>query len=78
MKYLLVLTVVMVAVWIWRNNRLSDGQPPPPRRTALRKPMPMVACLGCGTHLPEGEAVKGPRGAYCSDEHRRQHESSPS
>jgi uncharacterized protein len=30
----------------------------------------MVACLQCGTHLPEAEAVKGQRGAYCSQEHR--------
>lgn len=76
MKYLLVLAVVMVAVWIWRNNRLSDHTPPRPKRAALRKPTPMVACLHCGTHLPEGEAVKGPRGAYCCAEHRQQHESS--
>jgi uncharacterized protein len=74
MKYLLVLAVVLVAVWVWRNNRQLDRTAPPPRRTARRTPTPMVACLHCGTHLPEHEAIQGPRGVYCCAEHRRQHE----
>jgi uncharacterized protein len=37
----------------------------------------MVACLHCGTHLPESEAVKGRHGAYCCDEHRQLSESGP-
>lgn len=75
MKYLLVLAVVMVAFYIWRNNRLSDRAEaarratPPPGRPAL--PTVMVACPHCGTHLPENEAVQGRQGAYCSIEHRR-------
>lgn len=77
MKYLLVLAVVMIAFWIWRNNRLSEGAPPPPRKpAALRKPTTMVACLDCGTHLPEGEALMGRQGAYCSAEHRKHREGS--
>lgn len=72
MKYLLVLAVLMVAFWIWRHNRLgSDKAPPPaPKPPALRKPTVMVACLACGTHLPQSEAVMGRHGAYCSPEHR--------
>lgn len=72
MKYLLVLAVLMVAFWIWRNNRLGsrDETPPPARPPALRKPTVMVACLACGTHLPQSEAVMGRHGAYCSPEHR--------
>ena len=75
MKYLLVLAVVMVAFYIWRNNRVSDRAeaarraPPPPGRPQL--PTVMVACPQCGTHLPENEAVQGLQGAYCSPEHRR-------
>jgi len=34
----------------------------------------MVACLQCGAHLPENEAIKGVRGAYCCAEHRALHE----
>jgi uncharacterized protein len=76
MKFLLVLAVLMVAFWIWRNNRLGrgDDEPRPPRQRKLRPPTVMVACLHCGTHLPQGEAVMGQRGAYCCDEHRQQAE----
>ena len=78
MKYLLVLAVVMVAFYIWRNNRLGDRAdaprqaPPPPGRANV--PAIMVACRQCGTHLPETEAVQGSQGAYCSADHRRQYE----
>jgi uncharacterized protein len=75
MKYLLVLAVVLVAFWIWRNNRLGERSTPPPQRPkALRQPTTMVACLDCGTHLPEAEAVLGRQGPYCSAEHRQRHE----
>lgn len=71
MKFLLVLLVLLVAFWIWRNNRLGDGQadrtpPPQPRPTR------MVACLQCGTHVPASESVAGRDGPYCCHEHRRQ------
>ena len=74
MKYLLVLAVVMVAFYVWRNNRLADRdhaarQKPPPART--NTPAIMVACQQCGTHLPQTEAVRGSQGHYCSAEHRR-------
>lgn len=74
MKYLLVLAVVVVAFYIWRNNRLEDRRSdaarkaPPPKSNV---PTIMVACRQCGTHLPENEAVQGSQGAYCSAEHRR-------
>lgn len=75
MKYLLVLAVVWVAFWVWRNNRLNDDtnaqRPPARKKPTLRKPTVMVACLYCGTHLPESEAVPGREGAYCSAEHQR-------
>jgi uncharacterized protein len=77
MKYLLVLAVLVVAFWVWRNNRQAesrDNRPHRPKPAAL--PMAMVACLECGTHLPESEAVRGPGGSYCCNEHRQQHERS--
>lgn len=75
MKFLLVLAVIVVAIWVWRNNRQAEShanRPAKARPAAL--PMAMVACLQCGTHLPESEAVRGPRGSYCCAEHRQQHE----
>lgn len=73
MKFILVLAVVLVAFWIWRNNRLGDREaprPPTPPR-APQSPAIMVACAHCGMHLPSVEAVQGNRGTYCSQEHRR-------
>lgn len=73
MKYLLVLAVVLVAFYVWRNNRITDRSQtrPPPSPAASRLPVVMVACQLCGTHLPQGETVKGSLGPYCSAEHRR-------
>jgi uncharacterized protein len=77
MKYLLVLAVVLIAFYIWRNNRLtdrSDAAAPKPTPGKPNPPAIMVACLECGTHLPDTEAVRGRDGVYCSLEHQRQHE----
>ena len=74
MKFLLVLTVLLVAFWIWRNNRQSEQDDAAPKRKEPARPMPMIACDQCGTHLPQNEAVQGNRGRYCCQEHRRQHE----
>ncbi|UJW79698.1 PP0621 family protein [Hydrogenophaga sp. SL48] len=73
MKFLLVLAVVLVAFWIWRNNRLNERPGAPPPR-GPGKPVAMVACDHCGTHLPEAEVVRGQQGVYCCQEHRRQNE----
>jgi uncharacterized protein len=75
MKYLLVLAVVAVAIWIWRNNRraeVADRTAQRPDQRAATKPQTMVACRVCGTHLPHNEAVQGREGLYCGTEHRQQ------
>ncbi|MEY4979796.1 MAG: hypothetical protein RLZZ352_2066 [Pseudomonadota bacterium] len=77
MKYLLVLAVVWVAYSIWRKNHMRPPVPPKaaaPSQAKAGVPVVMVACLHCGTHLPEDEAVHGRGGPYCSAEHRQQHE----
>lgn len=74
MKYLLVLLVVGVALYIWRANRKAEREeaaPPPPPPTAPRTPAQMLACARCGVHLPAADAVPGQRGSYCSVDHRR-------
>lgn len=74
MKFLLLLTVLLVAFWMWRNNRQSERDDDTPVRKDPARPMPMIACDHCGTHLPENEAVRGTQGRYCCQEHRRQRE----
>lgn len=74
MKFLLVLTVLLVAFWVWRNDRQSDRGGAPPARKPPARPVPMIACAHCGTHVPAEEALPGATGRYCCPEHRRQHE----
>ncbi|MBB3638836.1 PP0621 family protein [Variovorax atrisoli] len=79
MKYLLVLAVLWVAIWLWRKNRREEMQDAMRERAAKaqRTPAPsgppqaMVRCAHCGLHLPAPEAIAGPGGAlYCSTAHR--------
>jgi uncharacterized protein len=76
MKYLLVLAVVAVAFWVWRNNRLQNkgaAAKVPTKKAAqdtLAQPQPMLQCATCGVHLPAGEALAGRQGSYCSAAHR--------
>lgn len=79
MKYLLVLAVVMVAFYVWRNNRVADRSKsrPPPTPAGSRLPVVMVACQHCGTHLPQADTVQGRLGPYCSADHRQLKEGGP-
>jgi len=74
MKYLLVLAVVVVAIWIWRQNRREEAreQAAAARPRAVPGPaQPMLRCARCGVHLPAADAVAGRQGSYCSEAHRR-------
>lgn len=74
MKFLLVLFVVMVGVWIWRSNRASDKPPAPRRGAGEHDAIDMVGCDLCGVHSPRTDLVVGRRGVYCSVQHRNQAE----
>ena len=69
MKYLIILVIVLGGIWWIRQ--LRKPKPPPAKSTG---PLEMVACVHCGTHVPENEATKGAKGAYCSPAHRETHE----
>jgi uncharacterized protein len=74
MKYLLVLIVVLVAVWLWRKGRREELQSrrPPPAPGGIAPPQAMVRCAHCGLHLPAADAVRGRHGAaYCGAAHRQ-------
>ena len=75
MKYLLILAVVMIAVFVWRSNR--EGRNPPasrPRDGGEFKAIEMVRCDVCGVHCPRTDALAGKRGVYCTAQHRSQAE----
>jgi len=78
MKYLIVLFVVALAIWLWRRNRREEMEeaaraakpPAAPRRAGA--PQEMVRCAHCGLHLPASDAIAGPGGGvYCSIAHRQ-------
>ena len=69
MKYLVLLLIVLGGIWWIRQQRKPDQPAPPPSGTQS-----MLPCAHCGTHVPEGDAVKGKQGMYCSQAHRQTHE----
>lgn len=72
MKFLLILLVILVAVWLMRRGSASGhGRQQQPRPEGTPQVQPMVECAHCGVHLPANEAVIGSEGrTYCSDAHR--------
>jgi uncharacterized protein len=73
MKYLVLIAVLAVAYFLWRNARIARRAAPPPRGQATGSPQDMVSCPVCAVHLPRGDAVAGADGLlYCSQEHRLQ------
>lgn len=69
MKWLLILGLVLVGVWLWRSSR-ETPRPRPPTAPTPTGPQEMVRCAHCGLHLPASEAIPGQQGRYCSPEHR--------
>ncbi len=69
MKYLVLLLVIAVVLWIARarSTKLPGRKPGGP---AVSGPQAIVPCAHCGVHLPRAEAVHGARGHYCSEAHR--------
>ena len=79
MKYLLVLAVLWVAIWLWRKNRREEMRDAQREKAARAQRLPaapaafmaMLRCAHCGLHLPASDALGGPGDAvYCSAAHR--------
>lgn len=73
MKYILVLLVVWVGYHLWRKGRMADTGPSKSAQRSPAKPLAMVACAHCGTHLPSTDALQVDGVFYCSAEHRERH-----
>jgi uncharacterized protein len=75
MKYLLVLLVAVVGIWLLLRQRSAPRPPAAPRGTrppaGTRGPLPMLACAHCDLRLPANEAWADDHGRpYCSEAHR--------
>lgn len=74
MKYLLLLAVVLLVVWLWRGSRAQDraeGGARPRRPDPGAAQQDMIQCPVCSVHLPRSDALPGPDGQlYCCADHR--------
>lgn len=75
MKYVLVVLVVALVLWLLLRGRGRGGAPNPPAKPTAPKgkagPVEMVACAHCGVHLPQGDALLDAAGrTFCGTEHR--------
>jgi uncharacterized protein len=78
MKYLLVLLVIGIGLWMVAKRLRGPAEPRAPhtphapngsKKTAA--PAEMVECAHCGLHLPASDAVLDGRHVYCGEAHRR-------
>lgn len=78
MKYLILLLVIVVVGWltIGRRRRPPEESKPaskaaPLQAAAKEVPQAMLACVHCGVHLPQAEALQDAAGRpFCSEAHR--------
>ena len=67
------LILAALAVWLWRRwgaVPVQHGRHGPATRSS--RPVDMVRCGHCGTHVPRDEACGGPGVWYCCPEHERE------
>ena len=81
MKFLLLIVVIGIALWLFKARGRTPGAPPagktpkPTRSAAPDKPEPeptvMLACAHCGVHLPQADTVLDAAGRpFCTEAHR--------
>jgi uncharacterized protein len=71
MKYLLLLALVLVVVWLVRSSRRGESHGSRPGGSTPAQPQDMVQCAFCLVHMPRTDALPGPDGRlYCCAEHR--------
>ena len=74
-KFIVLLVVVFLIVWLVRGGRPGRAAPPtpsspPPPANASAVPDTIVACAHCGLHLPKADALPGRGGVFCGEAHR--------
>ena len=68
MKYLLLVSVVLVLWWVWkkRTDQSADGVVP-----KERPPEKIVECAHCGVNHPLSESLTEGEANYCCAAHRQ-------
>jgi uncharacterized protein len=72
-KYLMVIAVVGVLLWLMlgRNRRVGGGGPAKAATARPASPVEMIECAHCKVHLPRTDARFDAAGhPYCGDAHR--------
>ncbi|MCU0813337.1 MAG: hypothetical protein MUC32_03090 [Burkholderiaceae bacterium] len=69
MKYLVVIGVIAVVLWLMfgRRPRIRAERTKAKAQPSLEG---MVQCAHCGVHLPRSEALRADGHSYCSAAHR--------
>ena len=72
MKFILLIAVVGVVLWLLKSRARGPSAPPSAKGPAAApRPQAMLACAHCGVHLPQVDVVADAAGRpYCSDAHR--------
>ena len=72
MKFLLVLLVLVLGLWLlFGRKRLPPPSNPGAGCSGKTPTATMVACARCGLNLPQSDAVLDDQGrSYCGQEHR--------
>ena len=72
MKFIVLLAVLMVAMWVWNHNRKQAIAQREQEAAMQRMPAPMVQCRHCGVHVAQKQAVQNEQGDwFCSLEHAK-------
>lgn len=71
MKFLLILLVALVGIFLWRSNRQTEVTRQRQQSGTAAAPLAMVCCTLCSVHVPLVDAVQGNKGLYCSADHLR-------
>ncbi len=69
MKYLVVVFVVAITLWLLLRGRKTTRPDARPAAGA-GEAQAMVQCSHCGVHLPRADCIEDQRGAYCSEAHQ--------
>lgn len=72
MKFLLLIVIALVVLWLLRGGRRQAPPAAPAPAPAPADPQreAIVACAQCGLMLPRGETLPGRGGVFCSEAHR--------